>query len=225
MGEAKRRREAAVRMPIPDDIKSDIAKVARSIDVVLGIKGGICFFRALAGYLTLMELDLSAALKFGGMVYRAGPDEERDVIAFCGRNNLGWSLRGQGVLGHYFLTYGDDIVDFSVGDWKSTDCVGAELEVFGKALGDIVWTAPPLPEFFWQSKASLKPDGKKFTPELGRAWYTGAARGAEPNAAALYDEAGAVAKIIAPSIFKGIDSYALRERLHAVHAGHKESVR
>jgi hypothetical protein len=72
---------------IPDDIKQDIAKTVRSIEWSVaagGFNGGLCLFRNLTGLLTLTMLDIAAELKLGGMVYRAGADEHRDVMAFAG---------------------------------------------------------------------------------------------------------------------------------------------
>jgi hypothetical protein len=91
----------------------------RSIEwVVPGDNGGLCFWRTMTGWLTLRGLGISA-LPVGGVVYRAGPDERRDVIAFCGGpGNTGTLTAGGLFLGHYFIVSGDDIIDFSVGDWR-----------------------------------------------------------------------------------------------------------
>jgi len=86
MGEAKRRRAMAQHMAnsFPDDIKRDIAKTVRSIEWLLPDRrpAGMCFFRTMSG--TINRLDIPAKPALGGMIYRAGPDEERDVVAFCG---------------------------------------------------------------------------------------------------------------------------------------------
>src|SRR5262245_46348702 len=109
--------------PVPDDIKCDIAKTVRSIDWTVvrddpyPFRNGLCFFRNVTGMVTLWKLGIAATLALGGMIYRAGPDEYRDVMAFCGPGNAGTKLPG-GLLGHYFIISGDDIVDFSPGDWK-----------------------------------------------------------------------------------------------------------
>src|SRR6516165_406525 len=88
MGEAKRRRAMAQHMAnsFPDDIKRDIAKTVRSIEWLLPDRrpAGMCFFRTMFGTITLNRLDIPAKPALGGMIYRAGPDEERDVVAFCG---------------------------------------------------------------------------------------------------------------------------------------------
>jgi hypothetical protein len=119
---------------IPGDIKHDIAKVVRSIDWQLfnGEAGGICYWRAMSGWVTMRTLDIPATYALGGMIYRAGPDERADVVPFCGEGNVG--RRGsRGILAHYFIVSGDNIVDFSVGDWRSTVDNVPEVEVPGLA--------------------------------------------------------------------------------------------
>ena len=198
---------------IPDDIKTDIAKIVRSIGYA-GVDGGQCFYRAVAGAATMSLLDLPVDMVFGGMVYRAGPDPMRDVVAFCGPGNLG-TRTSTGILGHYFLTYGDEVVDFSAGDWMTTKYPEHPLDEVGK----IQWTAPP-PRFFWQSEASLRPDATAKTPELGHAWYTGA-HNAPPASADLLDDIRKITKEMVPFISHEIkEEYALRERLYAVREGH-----
>jgi hypothetical protein len=43
------------------------------------------------------------------MIYRAGPDERRDVVAFRSAANAGTRI-GSRLLGHLFIVSGDDIV-------------------------------------------------------------------------------------------------------------------
>src|SRR5262245_28147466 len=78
-------------MPVPDDIKTDIAKTVRSIDwgLIGGLEGGLCLFRNMTGWLVLGMLEIPAMPALGGMIYRAGPYEHRDVVAFCGPGNVG----------------------------------------------------------------------------------------------------------------------------------------
>jgi len=146
MGEAKRRRAMAQHMAnsFPDDIKRDIAKTVRSIEWLLPDRrpAGMCFFRTMSGTITLNRLDIPAKPALGGMIYRAGPDEERDVVAFCGPGNAGTRI-GSSFLGHWFIMSGDDIVDFSVGDWKALTAPGMlqDAELAGVTpLGSILWT-------------------------------------------------------------------------------------
>jgi hypothetical protein len=124
--EASRTRKAEQSLPtwsgpVPEDIKRDIAKVVRSVDLADdGSDKGGCFFRAMVGWVALMLLGIAAKPALGGMVYRAGPDEYSDVVAFCGEGNVGRQLPDSdaGLLGHFFLVSGNNLVDFSVRDWK-----------------------------------------------------------------------------------------------------------
>jgi hypothetical protein len=100
----------------------------------------------------------------GGMIYRAGHDEMRDVVAFVGPGNAGCYHNGA-FQRHMWLKVGDTLVDFSPGKWKS------ETE-----LRAVDWVVEP-PEYFWGPWDSFMPPasvaGTFWTPELGRAVYTG----------------------------------------------------
>ena len=102
---------------LPNDLRADIAKTVRNVDLING-SGGLCFFRSLIGIEFLRLLGIPATLTLGGMVYRVGPDPRRDVVAFCGPGNVGQFISGQGILGHYWIESGSDVIDFSVGDWR-----------------------------------------------------------------------------------------------------------
>jgi hypothetical protein len=204
--------------PVPDDIKTDIAKVVRSIDWTItgwGGPGGLCFFRAFSGLLTLQKLGIAAKPTLGGMVYRAGPDPRRDVVAFCGEGNIG-RRKGLNLLAHWFVVSSDDIIDFSVGDWKENPKL---LPDDGAELGPVQWTAPSLPEFFWAPFEQFQPSPSAFTPDLGRAWYTGFA-GEPPDWNTLFADAASIMKSVVPHINSTISFYALKERLYAVRNGH-----
>lgn len=172
MGEAKLRR--GLTPSIPDDVKADIAHVVRSVNVVT--EGGTCWFRQTAGVIVLNSLCLGVPVKrqFGSMIYRAGPHPQWDVVAFCSYSNTA-RLDESGYLGHAWIEVGDDLVDFTVGDWKpqAQRCVQLGTEA-GEDCADkpITWTAPDLPDFFWRPrnvlKGSWKPSGE---PDLGEAWY------------------------------------------------------
>jgi hypothetical protein len=203
---------------IPADIKTDIAKVVRSIEwrIIDGKRGGLCFWRTMTGVIVLTILSIPAQPALGGLIYRVGPDEHRDVVAFCGPGNVGTLMEG-GLLGHWFIVSGDDIVDFSVGDW--TDLSGISEFMTGQpALGPIQWTISP-PNFFWDHRNQFRRIPPAFTPELGRAWYTGF--DGEPDIDLKTEEflAGHT-KLIAKAIAQGVEFYALRERLFAVRNGH-----
>src|SRR2546421_6568947 len=121
MGEAKRRREYEACHRIPDDVRVDIASLVRSLDFsVNGLSSGLCLFRMLSGKCLFDILGLPASPVLGGMVYRAGPDRYRDVVSFCGSDNVG-QLTDDGLLmGHWWLESGDDFIDFSCGDWQDS---------------------------------------------------------------------------------------------------------
>jgi hypothetical protein len=204
---------------IPDDITTDIAKVVRSIEWRLTDDiAGMCFWRAMTGFATLSGLDIPAKPALGGMVYRTGPDERCDVVAFCGEGNLG-RKSPRGILAHYFLVSGQDIIDFSVGDWKGNSLTVPDVVVPGQApLPPICWTTTA-PDFFWAHHSNFTPDRSAFTPELGRAWYTGFADD-PPDLIAMMDDSMPQIKTVMPHIARGIEHYALRERLFAVRNGH-----
>jgi hypothetical protein len=70
---------------VPEDLKIDIAKTVRTVDWRQVIPdGGLCFWRNMTGVYVLTELDIPARLQSGGMIFRTGPDEVRDALAFCG---------------------------------------------------------------------------------------------------------------------------------------------
>jgi hypothetical protein len=217
-----------VAVELSDDIKRDIAKVVRSIEFELQHDAagatGMCFWRCMTGWTTLLALGIPAKPALGGMVYRAGPDERCDVVAYCGPGNVG-RLTPQGLLAHYFIVSGDNIVDFSVGDWKEHSLTGLEIVLPGtESLPPVCWTAPPLPEFFWTDRRELTPDRSTLSPELGRAWYTGfVAEGTDDPAYVmerLIEDVTPQIKSVMPFILRGIEHYALKERLFAVREGH-----
>lgn len=117
------------------------------------------------------------------MLYRAGPDEYRDVVAFCGPNNgcyfVGtgpfdkiverwpqlFARNSNGFLGHAWLRSGTDIVDFSVPKWRTY----ADMAEDG--MGAIQWQVEP-PDFYWQDQNSLTAGFRaKASPPIGEAWY------------------------------------------------------
>ena len=172
MGEARRRRLLAAKCSIPEH-RADIARLVRSIDIITG--GGICAFRAIVGQKVLGWLGIASRWVDGAMLYRAGPNEMSDVVAFCGPGNAGY-WTDYGAAAHCWLVAGDDLIDFSVGDWQEQHAflAGGRYDRLpnGAALPPIQWTAPPLPEFWWRPAATFtnpwRPTG---TPPIGTAWY------------------------------------------------------
>jgi hypothetical protein len=136
--------------------------------------GGTCAFRALCGQMVLSWRGVRSRLVWGGMLYRAGPDEISDVVAYVGPGNAAlWRVPGTGSIAHAWLEVGADLVDFSPGDWREKPALvlDNELDLLlnGVPLPPIQWTALP-PDYFWQSKASLTDPWRPVrTPDLGQA--------------------------------------------------------
>jgi hypothetical protein len=172
MGEAKRRN--SIIGDLSPARRADIARAVRSIEVRAG--AGTCYFRAVLGHRALGYLGIRSSVVFGAMLYRAGPDPCRDVVAFCGRGNAPEMATTGAGAAHYWLHCGEDLVDFSVGDWQrqSDLMIDNPFDVLpsGETIGPIQWTAPPHQDFWWQPRVALtdpwRPTGE---PELGVAWY------------------------------------------------------
>jgi hypothetical protein len=127
---------------IPLDLRRDIAASVRQFDV----EDGFCVFRAMTGLSLLRFLGIDSELAFGGLRYRVGPG---DPIGFCGPDGRGRMI-DNAFRGHCWLTVGDDLVDFSAGDWRR------QMENFRDGLGPVRWTVADPPEFVWQPRASLQ---------------------------------------------------------------------
>ena len=98
------------------------------------------------------------------MMYRAGADPIRDVLAFCGPHNGGQLLDGH-FLGHIWLEMDDELIDFSCGEWQHLD---PRAELIG-GLPPIRWQSPP-PTFIWATRA-LFPWKSFGEPNTGEMWY------------------------------------------------------
>ena len=141
--------------------------------------------RAVTGQKASALLGVRSRLVFGAMLYRAGPDEMADVIAFCGPNNRARQLDGK-VLGHYWLEAGAHLIDFTVGDWREqASDTESDLEhhtVNGKPMPPTRWTTT-LPDFWWRPSVELIAPWRESkhlmieTPPLGVAWYHAKAPG------------------------------------------------
>ena len=167
MGEAKRRRLAGEMPAVNKDFLDNISLLVRHIRYdSLEETGGLCLYRSLVGLSALKRCDIDAGLHIGSMVCRVGPDERRDVVAFCGRGNAGF---GNGY--HAWIEVGDDIIDFSVGDWHRADPVGAERSIGLDPWEPEQWTVM-LPSYWCKPRRTLvdpwRPVG---TPPLHQAWY------------------------------------------------------
>jgi hypothetical protein len=157
---------------MPDDIKREIVELATMVHFT--VPGGGCMFHAFTGMSAFMVAGIEAQRCVGGMVYRAGHDERRDVMAFVGPSNVGCFHKGY-FKGHMWLKVGDTLVDFSPGRWKSeADILDHVIDDGG--LGPIDWVAEP-PKYFWGPWDSFMAPagvaGTFWTPPLGRAVYSG----------------------------------------------------
>lgn len=180
--DARLRKDEAERITLPDDIKRDIAAVAQAVELVT--TGGICHFRAITGMFALALAGIEhrhVERSIGGVIFRAGPDERRDSVAYCGPNNVGCIIDGA-FLGHTWLRVAGELVDFSVGDWRhqipldydwDSERLG-EIARKEAALDPVVWTVDP-PSYHWGPWQDFMPPANttRCTPELGRAWYVG----------------------------------------------------
>ncbi len=206
--------------PISEDIRRDIASVVQSVNVIIGLPGGDCIYRAATGHLVLTHLNIPCAIALGGMVFRAGPDPMRDIVAFCGPGNVGTYFDGHFV-GHYYICSGPDIIDFSAADWRRiAEQPGSEPDIPGLSkLDSIVWEVEP-PPFFWGPRAELFADHARMaeaggTPELGCAWYTGF-DGDNANAQEAVNDAKKTVALFQSAIEHGCEQYQLKERISAI---------
>src|SRR5262249_55649131 len=112
----------------------------------------------------------------------------------------------------YFLEVGNDIVDFSVGDWRETPLPDVKPAGYLVDLPSPQWNTSP-PEFFWADKTTFASEPGKNTPDIARAWYTGF-RGAVPDMTQL--TSGFIQNElvwIKGALKHGIEVYALSERV------------
>jgi hypothetical protein len=150
------------------------------------------------------------------MIYRAGHDERRDVVAFCGLGNVGCVRNGK-FYGHTWLRIGSNLIDFSVGDWRHESEMSGSL--LDDGLGAIDWVAEP-PEYFWAPWDSFMPpayvDGTYWTPELGRACYTGLrCSGAERQQLAADDAMVELVRLALPGQLELAKRLQLKQRVDA----------
>jgi hypothetical protein len=126
--------------------------------------GGNCMLRALVGLQALQNCNVDANLHIGSLLCRVGPDDHRDVVAFCGPGNAGY---GHGF--HAWLGVGDDIIDFSVGEWRGLDPVAHEIAMGMNPMDPVQWTVT-LPNYWRKPRAEVVDPWRSVgTPELGEA--------------------------------------------------------
>jgi hypothetical protein len=195
---------------VPEDIKADIAGIIRSVDLYDGLPGGRCYFRVYCGWMVLHHLKIPVRRAIGGMAYQAGPDPLRDVVGFCGPNWNGCMMGGVFV-GHSWLISGNDLVDFSTGDWRAV----SETPYYAPGtpeMDPIQWTAPPLPEYFWSDKTPFMTRGPAKELQLGQAWYTGF-EGVPPDPDAGLDRYLPILTPVTRTLIALCQEHRLKERL------------
>lgn len=226
MGEAKRRKLLAAKnnaiaiqhAPMfPDDLKADIAKMVRLVDLDLYdagkrvvVDGGLCTWRAWVGCTALRQLGIATAIVFGGLLYRVGPDDERDIIRFAGPGNVGCAT-ADGLFGHCWLECGDDFIDFAAGDWRAMTPDDEDV------IGPIMWQIDP-PQFVWQPQTSLRREPGQITPELGQIWYTGW-QGCQPDMREWFGKYQPLLPTITAHVDECCRRAALRQRIWAARNG------
>jgi hypothetical protein len=158
--------------PLPLDIKKSIAQIVRLFELTLTESGGSCLARAAIGHAVLECCGIASQLVAGSMLYRCGPHRYRDTLRFCLPDNRGGYFDGY-LTGHVWNAVGDEIADFSAGDWRSEadDLYATATDDADLALGPVEWHVSP-PDFIWEPASSLmsawKPSGQ---PTIGDIWY------------------------------------------------------
>jgi hypothetical protein len=150
----------------------EAARIMQLIDIqyaeTLGASGA-CMIRALVGCYVLLKFGITAQQHFGALLYRVGPDPERDVLRFCAPNNVGIYTTNGPCAFHSWLYADGYVIDFSLGDWlpmtrrKDKDRPCAER---------LQWTIEQPPSY-WVKRGNKvfgdwKPQG---TPDIGKVWY------------------------------------------------------
>ena len=155
------------------------------------------------------------------MLYRCGPHRRRDTPRFCLPDNRGGYLHTGNdayLIGHVWGEVGDEIADFSIGDWQTEAGLIYEntVDPADRALGPIErWVSPP--QFIWQSVASLKAGWRSYgEPMIGQAWYGAWSHCRMPDLASFDHVIGDAAPLIALLV----GELRLRERI----ADHLSSV-
>jgi hypothetical protein len=133
--------------------------------------GALCIGVAGTVQATLSHHGVRCRISAGAAVYRAGPDEVLDSVAFSGPRNRA-SVEMQ--LFHAWVEARASngakwLVDFTPKYWQASEDRMDEVTLPGVTLRPIDWAAPPPPQFFgpW-SEIVYRLKGGEFTPPLGR---------------------------------------------------------
>jgi hypothetical protein len=182
------------------EFQKGVAEIVRHIDFGDGI-GGLCLFRALAGYAAIASCDLKPVLHIGSLLCRVGPDPMRDVVAFCGPGNAGYESAEGFKAYHAWVELDDMIADFSVGDWRGINPSVVERIMGLPDVGAIQWDIS-LPRHWWRPRSELIGAWQAAgTPALGEAWYGPY----DSDAANIMRVVQAVADDVGPQIAQAIE--------------------
>lgn len=210
MGEAKRRRlKAAVTLPPDNSIKTDIAGIVSMFWFPEG-PGGACLPRACIGQAVLSACGIRSRVVAGSMLFRAGPHPTRDTLRFALPNNRGGVYQGA-VVGHVWNEWGNDLIDFSVGDWQAEAALiyDTATDPADLALGPLDWQVE-VPEFIWQAARPLKAAWREQgEPALGGLWYGGWFGRSEQR----YSDCDLIVFDAKPHIAEKVVELRLRERI------------
>ena len=153
-----------------DITTATIARIVRSFRFYIA---GACLARALIGQAVLDRLGIASELVAGSLLYRVGKHRRRDTWRLALPDiNLGGMFDGY-IRGHVWIEVGEDIVDFSSGDWivDANNMYEADTTGEEQKLGRIDWLVQP-PNYIWTSKQKLTSGWKRIGfPKLGEIWY------------------------------------------------------
>jgi hypothetical protein len=115
------------------------------------------------------------------------------------------------IFAHQWIQSGNDLVDFSVGDWREDGArpVNALEAEVSAGFGPIKWTAPELLDFFWAPSNQFAKGGH---PELGEVRYT-QFMGIPPD---MTRKVASALQRARPHLIDCCKQYAFDERLSAV---------
>jgi hypothetical protein len=172
MGEAKRRSNAIANDSSPLDRRLlEAARIMGLIDIRYADQrgpGGTCMMRGLIGSYVLGELGIRADQHFGGLLYRVGPDPERDVLRLCASNNVGIYTTDGPCAFHSWLYANGYIIDFSVGSWPAMT-----KRIKDRPCADgLQWTIDQPPSYWVKCASKVRDEWKpQGVPDIGEVWY------------------------------------------------------
>jgi hypothetical protein len=224
MGEAKRRKLSGdypiISPNLPLNLRDDIAKAIGTCTLIQA--GGSCITRVQLGCEVLKHLGFTPRIELGSAIYRVGPDETRDTIAFAGPYNTGCILINYGFVGHAWLRLGSDLIDLT--DWhdeamrqfdslESLDPTETmrDISTLEMQLGRPQFSVTPL-AYIWQPCAPLKAAWRPIgSPKLNELWYGPYDR---RNGTPPINEPTEWVHMLLPATIQAVDDLHLVERVN-----------